>query len=583
MTAPALEGCLADRLADEIGGGRVVAALFSSFTFRREFFERVALPLVTADGRRRGFLPITVVVDRTQFEGSGWGYEVVRAPGGRRWHAKLIAAMVEDDGQRRTILAIGSGNLTRSGWERNLELFHVDSWSGWRLPEAVVIWLRKSWLRDSAFATWSIDEGLRTKRRQYQSMLGSIANPLWHQIDCVRRGHKWSDLHVVSPFGDLDDSENEAANACGPFFDHALQLAHSKNARLTLHLRGTDEDGRGAYGDPALLQRVGKHVHLQLRAVPSDGDRLLHAKLLAARTDGAWSVLIGSPNATAPAFVTRHGNVELACEFRGVGRTLPAGLLPKSRSIGIAEVVAPKVAERKVRWECLESATYMPRRKRILLRWKKGHGPFDSRVLLEDRDLTPGNVDLSRVADRFLKTIPRGSARLKYEADYVPIDVPDDEADLVQDMPADAMTADDWLATLEGAGALGEEVTGAPGGRGGSEKGAAHQHSDRFPWRERVVILDQRLRGFAAALEDARTKREVDHLHKIAVAVWRAHDPDEPALSNEFRAWRRWVRAGLWQVLNNLDQRVALSRPLSKLAARWKSKIPASLREFEIA
>ena len=36
------ERCLADQLAEEIGGARVVAALFSTFTFRREFFERVA-------------------------------------------------------------------------------------------------------------------------------------------------------------------------------------------------------------------------------------------------------------------------------------------------------------------------------------------------------------------------------------------------------------------------------------------------------------------------------------------------------------------------------------------------------------
>jgi hypothetical protein len=107
VIAPVVGASLADRLADEIGAGRVVAALFSTFTFRREFFERLPLPLVTAEGRRRGLLPITVAVDRTQFEGSGWGYEVVRAPGGRRWHAKLIALMVEEAGNSRTVLAIG--------------------------------------------------------------------------------------------------------------------------------------------------------------------------------------------------------------------------------------------------------------------------------------------------------------------------------------------------------------------------------------------------------------------------------------------------------------------------------------------
>lgn len=583
MTAPVPTGCLADRLADEIGAGRVVAALFSTFTFRREFFERVPLPLLTAEGRRRGFLPITVVIDRTQFEGSGWGYEVIRAPGDRRWHAKLVATMVEDKEGYRTVMAIGSGNLTRSGWERNLELFHVDSWLGWRLPGAVVAWLRTPWLRASAFAKWSKEVGLQGGRRHYQSVLGSIREPLWNQLDFVRRGRRWSKLHVVSPFGDVDDDELEAADACGAFFDQALDLALSKKARLTVYLRGTDEAGTQGYGDPGLLKRVGKHVDLRLRAVPSDADRLLHAKFLAARTDGIWSVVIGSPNATGPAFVTRHANVELACEFRDIGRALPAGLLPKSRPIGLAAVVAPEVVKTKPRWECLESATYKPRRKKLILRWKKGHGAFDSRVLLEDRDLDPNNVDLSAVPDRFLKTVPLGSAKRKYEPDFVPIDVPDEEADLIQEAAADPMTADDWLARLEEGVALGGAESGGAGGKAGDGKRLERASSQRFLWRERVVMLDQRLRGFEAALGDACTKREVDHLRKISAGVWRSHEPDEAALSNEFRAWRRWVRAGLWQVLHRIDQREALARPLLDLAARWRRKIPSQLREFDIA
>ena len=150
---------LLDRLADAIGSSRVAAALFSTFTFGREFFERIPLPLITAEGRRRGLLPITLVVDRTQFEGSGWGYEVVRAPAGRRWHAKLVVVMVEEDGHPRTVVGIGSGNLTLSGWERNLELFHVDSWSGWTLPAAVIDWLTTTWLLPNHFADWRVKIG----------------------------------------------------------------------------------------------------------------------------------------------------------------------------------------------------------------------------------------------------------------------------------------------------------------------------------------------------------------------------------------------------------------------------------------
>jgi hypothetical protein len=248
MTPHAIHSAsLEDRLADEIGPGRVVAALFSTFTFGREFFERVPLSLITDEGRRR-FLPITVVVDPTQFKGSGAGYEVKRAPGGRRWHAKLVAAMIEVDREPRTVVAIGSGNLTRTGWEQNLELFHVDSWSGWRLPSAVVAWLRSPWLHASHFAKWARDEGVVTKRRYHQSVLGSNAEPLWDQLDFVRRGRRWSEIHIVSPFGDVGGDEAAEADACGPFFEHVLDHAVMNGARMTVYLREADKAGT-AYGD----------------------------------------------------------------------------------------------------------------------------------------------------------------------------------------------------------------------------------------------------------------------------------------------------------------------------------------------
>lgn len=583
MNSPVVENAsLEDRLADVIGPGRVVAALFSTFTFRREFFEGGPLSLVTAEGRRRGFLPITVVVDPTQFEGSGWGYEVVRAPGGRRWHAKLIAVMIEEEGNRRTVVAIGSGNLTRSGWERNLELFHVDSWSGWRLPAAVIAWLRTPWLRASHFAKWAREVRLVTNRRNCKSVLGSIAEPLWRQLDFVHRGRRWSEAHIVSPFGDVDGDEVEAANGCGTFFDHVLNHAVMNGARMTVYLRETDTRGN-AYGDPGLLKRVGNRVKLQLRAVTPEGDCTLHAKLIAVRTSGNWSVVMGSPNATGPAFVTSGRNIELACEFPYVGRTLPPGLLPRSRAIRLADVVRPPTPKPKSRWECLESAIYEPRRKRIVLRWKNGHGPFDSRVLLADRELDSKNVDLRAIEDRFLKTLPLGTTTRKYEADYVPIDLPADEEDPRHDAASDRMTAEDWLATLDGSPALVESPGNGARRTGSAGRRGEGQNPNRFHWRERVVMLVAKLRGFTAAVDEALTRREVDHLRKIALGVWRSHNPNEGDLRTVDRAWRQWVRAGLWQVLHRLDRRVARWRPLSDLARHWKRAVPKHLREFNIA
>ena len=41
----------------------------------------------------------------------GWGYEVVRAPGDRRWHAKLIVAMIDLEGDRSTLLSADAWRL----------------------------------------------------------------------------------------------------------------------------------------------------------------------------------------------------------------------------------------------------------------------------------------------------------------------------------------------------------------------------------------------------------------------------------------------------------------------------------------
>jgi hypothetical protein len=191
-------------------------------------------------------------------------------------------------------------------------------------------------------------------------------------------------------------------------------------------------------------------------------------------------------------------------------------------------------------------------------------------------------VDLAAVADRFLETLPVGPARRKYERDFVPIDVPDDEADLLDDTAPQAMTAEDWLARLDGV-----PMTHEPSSAGHARHARFGSRSDlrdsrRFQWRERVGMLDQKLRGFCAATDDAFTKREVDHLRKTAVGVWRAHDPNEPGRGSGDRGWRRWVRAGLWQVLDRLDKRRGLLRPLSGLAGRWKRAVPKVLREFDI-
>src|ERR1035441_8829497 len=82
----------------------------ATFTFGRQFFETEVLGQVTEGLARLGKVPITVVVDRNQYRGNGWGYQVVRPPSGRLWHAKVVLIMLTDaaSGWRHTSWVSGA-------------------------------------------------------------------------------------------------------------------------------------------------------------------------------------------------------------------------------------------------------------------------------------------------------------------------------------------------------------------------------------------------------------------------------------------------------------------------------------------
>ncbi|MBI3780617.1 MAG: hypothetical protein HY278_06135, partial [candidate division NC10 bacterium] len=540
---------LADRLSEEIGAGKVRAALFSTFTFGREFFEKVPLSLISNDGEWRGRFPVTVIVDRSQFGGQGWGYEIVRPPGDRLWHAKVVALAVRGPGpemSRSTVLAIGSGNLTRSGWEQNQELFHVSAWPGWALPEAIQEWLREPWLRDSMFGRWTREEGIATvPRNQRMRIVSSLKKPIWQRIEASNRGFEWNEAHVVAPFSDVDNDDALRGHQGRKFFTTLLEGARpNPKARLTVYLRGMEEEGNAAQGDPKVFEKLRKRkeIELNLRVVRPAGDRFLHAKLLALRSGRRWWVVVGSPNATGPGMIDPNGNVELALEFRNIGNGLPRGLLPKSYGIFLQDIKRP-IQRRVRRWLALESAEYKPTKmeNRLILKWIRNHGVDDTRVFLGDQELDPKELDLNnaRVSlskiqeravkqERTLKTVPRSSTATHYEPGFVPIQMSADELNL-PGLDDEERTADGWLELLDGGSALTllqhDVGTGISGAKRLGRRG--EKSEEPFAWKKRVKDLMIILRGFQSQIARADSKQEVEYLRSIVVKTWDAHDPED--------------------------------------------------------
>lgn len=152
MTAP--RRVLSDEISRNIGGGRVVAAVFTTYSFDPEFFELEVLPLLF--GNRSGFSQVEKV-RRLQLEDclrSGAEVEVFydraglvgnagpasldfrRIDVGRRsgvFHPKLVLVLVEQPAagahrppSQKLVVATLSANLTRAGWWENLEAGHVE-------------------------------------------------------------------------------------------------------------------------------------------------------------------------------------------------------------------------------------------------------------------------------------------------------------------------------------------------------------------------------------------------------------------------------------------------------------------------
>lgn len=581
---------LEERLRRHLVDRRVVAALFSTYTFSRAFFDGVVMGMITNEGDRLGRFPVTVIVDRDQFSGQGKGYGVVCPPQGRTWHAKLTLLWCASGDKRSTILAVGSGNLTTAGWERNQEVFRVSVHDGWRIPPCIREWFDTGSLATSAVGVWI----QRVERAKGQlrlrnlngsaagRLLGSWSKPIWQQA-AVARGKRWSEAHVVAPYSERKLNEDGPAAEPVGFFARLADAA-APEADLHVYLAGAPGAGNEhtviGFRDvfvkklPKLGLRVSYH-----RVTPVDR-RQLHAKIYAFKRGQAWTMLVGSPNASGTALTKRGGNIELAFELRHAGRTLPIGLLPADEKLvplGQLRFQAPDDRQ-AMRWHALASARYDARRKRVILSWLTGRSFANTSVWWGQQRVAKGTaIDLSSSDLRCLETRPLGD-RTGFVSAYVPLEVPADYFD--GECGSADLSPDGWLDAL-GTAQISRRPTRL-GGKGIWAKGNEAKRPGAFEWRLRVLHLLDRLAWVRFSVGDVESAQDVDRLTRLLEGAWDAHDP-EASVAAEERAWREWVRAGLWQALSGIDGRVTITRPLGALRKRWTSTVRRHIREYPIA
>ncbi|MFD2514216.1 hypothetical protein ACFSRY_10085 [Pontibacter locisalis] len=143
---------LREKIKEQIGDRKVVAALFYTFNFDPKFFENYVMPLFVS-GKNFGdeaifnkimwrtclkeniVPPVTVYCDyfaKNNTEAPSLAYTIncIKTPCKKgkitNFHPKQILILVEDQNKiRKLICLIGSGNLTPSGWCDNHECFSI--------------------------------------------------------------------------------------------------------------------------------------------------------------------------------------------------------------------------------------------------------------------------------------------------------------------------------------------------------------------------------------------------------------------------------------------------------------------------
>jgi hypothetical protein len=365
---------LSDAFKKALDGRRVVAAIFTTYTFDPGFFELEILPLLFEIGlsaqesiRRaqleealRGVEDVVVFYDRSGLdESSGpvrleFGRVGVSRRGGV-WHAKHALVLVEDSaGVRALVLLTTSANLTRSGWWENVEVADLEE-----LRQGDASSLRVD-LVDLLDLLGGVD-GTRTKHRA----LELVAAFLREHVSAGEEGPRlWLGAEALTDFlGTHLPGGHVALEVVSPFVDNEtaapLRALVERLAPTSVCLRlPVDAERQPVYTD-VWLEHVRAIPGLSFGELPDallapgKGDarfhRFVHAKtyrLFASGGKRAWQ-LVGSPNLTNAAHSSSAtGNFETALLREVHGVEASPWLSPVTQPPPTGLRVAPEPGER---------------------------------------------------------------------------------------------------------------------------------------------------------------------------------------------------------------------------------------------
>lgn len=288
-------GFLTDYAVD---GGHADEILICTFNQNLAFFERSALGPCRATGAAVTILGDVAEADHdiVAVRGAGVSYVAANVRARRTFHPKLIVIA----GRERSIVAVGSGNLTIAGWWGNDEvwsLHHGNTEQASPVIAQVAEWCRMlpEYVTVPGIARVALERVAETLDRAPTPshhtdvrLLHTLDQPIVEQLP---RGPV-DELNLYAPFHDLDGTALTALLT-------RLQPAHT-----TIGFQPGLTSANGA----VLAEIAADFVELT-------SDPYRHGKLIEWCSDGQWWAVTGSPNLSAAALcraASSGGNVELA-------------------------------------------------------------------------------------------------------------------------------------------------------------------------------------------------------------------------------------------------------------------------------
>ncbi|GAA1825396.1 hypothetical protein GCM10009714_03850 [Microlunatus capsulatus] len=280
-------------------------ALFLTFGFDSGFFERGILGRCRAAGA-----VVTVIADGTVWapdpialRSAGQEYLLGLAATPRAFHPKLMLLQGGDG----ALAAIGSGNLTTSGWQYNTELWRCLEATAAGAPTQPLLELAE-WL-DQLTTTATLAGPHRDAVHRSTDRLLALLTRVPEQSSTVRVLPLDRPVIEGLPQGPVDELLLAA-----PFIDPAADAIHALLKRLqprqaTIVL----QEHRGVF-DPATLTSVLAAATGSVTVIADRSTRYRHAKLIEWRTGTQRWALTGSANLTGSALLRppgRGGNIEL--------------------------------------------------------------------------------------------------------------------------------------------------------------------------------------------------------------------------------------------------------------------------------